>query len=114
MRFKSELWNHNRIRTQALSKERTGENGDVKRVLVKFSTLTNWNTRVVRSAGAADGETELRAKREPRRIELNSRIWRISLRPSSTGIVMKPRVTVGKKLNSGTMAVTVEKVSRER
>ena len=49
---------------QALSEERTRENGDVKRVLVKFSTLTNWNAGVVRSVGAADGKTELRAERE--------------------------------------------------
>ena len=72
MRFESELWSHDRIHTQALSKERTGENGDVKRVLVKFSTSTNWNTGVVRAAGAADGETELRAKRDTRRIELSN------------------------------------------
>ena len=44
------IWRHDRIHTQALSKEWTGENGDVKRVLVKFSTLTNWNTGVARSA----------------------------------------------------------------
>ena len=80
MRFLSELWRHDRIHTQALSKERTGENVDVKRVLVMFATLTNRHTRVVRSAGAADGETDLRAKRETRRNELSSRMLLI---PSS-------------------------------
>ena len=34
--FESVLWRHDNVHTQALSKERTGENGDVKRVLVKF------------------------------------------------------------------------------
>ena len=62
MRFLSEVWSHDHIHTQALSEERTRDNVDVKRVCVKFSTLTNWSTAVVRSAGAADGETELRAK----------------------------------------------------
>ena len=32
--FKSELWSHDRIHTQALSTDRTGENGDVKRMPV--------------------------------------------------------------------------------
>ena len=80
MRFLSELWRHDRIHTQALRKERTGENVDVKRVLVMFATLTNRHTRVVRSAGAADGETDLRAKRETRRNEFSSRMLLI---PSS-------------------------------
>ena len=70
-KFESELWRHDRIHTQALSEERTRENGDVERVLVKFSTFTNWNTGVVRSA---DDETELRAKRETRRVELSGRM----------------------------------------
>ena len=80
MRFLSELWRHDRIHTQALSKERTGENVDVKRVRVMFATLTKRHTRVVRSAGAADGETDVRAKRETRRNELSSRMLLI---PSS-------------------------------
>ena len=105
-KFSSELWRHDRIHTQALSKERTGENGDVKRVLVKFLALTNWNTGVVRSAGAADGETELRAERETRGIELSCRMRWVSILPSSIGTVTKPRVTMGEKLNSGTTVVT--------
>ena len=72
---------------------------------MKFSTLTNWNIKVVRSAGAADGETELRAKRETRRIELRSRMRWIPIQPSSIEAVTKPRVTMGKKLNSGMMAL---------
>ena len=43
----------------------------MKRVLVKFSTLATWNTRVVRSAGAADGAAELRAPKE-KLVELGS------------------------------------------
>ena len=78
----------------------------MKRVLVKFSTLTNWNTGVVRSAGAADGETELRANRETRRIELSSRMRWISIQPSPIATVTKPRVTMGEKLDSGTMTGT--------
>ena len=73
----------------------------MKRVLVKFSTLTNWNTGVVRSAEAAGGETESSAKRETRRIELSSRMRWIHIQPSSIGTVTKPRVTMGEKLNSG-------------
>ena len=73
---------------------------------MKFSTLTDWNTGVVRSAGAADGETELRAKRETRRIELGNRMRWVSIQPSSIETVTKPRVTMVKTLNSGTMAVT--------
>ena len=87
----------------------------MKRVLVKFSTLTNWNTRVVRSAGAADGETELRAKIETRRIELSSRMRWVPIQPSSIETVTKPRVTMREKLYSGVIAVTQwKKVSRER
>ena len=37
VRFLSEVWSHDHIHTQALSEERTRDNGDVKRVLVKFS-----------------------------------------------------------------------------
>ena len=83
--FESELWRHDRIHTQALSEEWTRENCDVKRVLVKFPMLTCWNTGVVRSAGAADGETELRAERETRGIELSSRMRWVSIQPSSIG-----------------------------
>ena len=85
----------------------------MKRVLVKFSTLTTWNTGVVRSAGAADGETELRAKRETRRIEVSGRMRWIPIQPSSIGTMTKPRVTMGKKLNSGMMAVTQSKRCHE-
>ena len=55
---------------------------------------------------AADGETELRAKRETRRIELSGRMRWVPIQPSSIETVTKPRVTVEKELNSGTMAVT--------
>ena len=68
----------------------------MKRVHVKFSTLTNWNTGVVRSAGAADDETELRATRENRRIELSRRMRSLPIQPSSIGTVTKPRVTMGR------------------
>ena len=69
--------------TQALSKERTRDNGDLKRVLVKCSSLTIWNTGVVRSAGAADGESELR------RIEFSSRTRWVPILPLSIGTVTK-------------------------
>ena len=55
--YESELWNHCRIQTTALGGEWTGEDDDVK----SFSLLTNRNTKVWRSAGAADSEIELRA-----------------------------------------------------
>ena len=55
--------------------------------------------RVARSAGAADGENELRAKRETRRIELGSPMRWVPIQPSSIGTVTKPRVTMGEKLN---------------
>ena len=37
--YESKLWRHDRIHAQALSEERIGENGDEKRVLVKFSDV---------------------------------------------------------------------------
>ena len=55
---------------KALSKERTGDSLDVMRVLVKFSTLTKWNTRV----GQLMVEHGLRTKRETRRIEGSCRM----------------------------------------
>ena len=67
----------------------------MQRVHVKFSKLTNWNTGVVRSAGAADGETELRAERETRGIELSSRMRWFPIQESRWG----------EKLNSGTTVV---------
>ena len=67
---------------------------------VKFSTLMNRNTGVARSAGTADGETELRAERETRGIELGSRMRWVPIQPSSIGTVTKPRVTMGQKLNT--------------
>ena len=73
---------------------------------MKFSTFTNWNTGVVRAASAADGETELRAKRETRRLELSKLMRWVPIQPSSIETVTKPRVTMGKKLNSGMMAET--------
>ena len=97
--FQSELGRHDRVHIQAVSEERTREDGDVKRVLVKFSTLTDWNTRVIRSAGAADGETELRAEGETRGIELSSRMRWVPMEPSSIRIVIKPRVTMEETLN---------------
>ena len=42
---------------------------------------------------------ELRAGRETRGIDRTSRMRRISLRPSSIGIAIQPRVTMRKKLN---------------
>ena len=79
------------IHTRSLSEERTGENGDVKKVLVLFSTFTTWITGVGRSAGAADGETESRAERETRGVELSSRIRWVPIQPSSIGTVTQLR-----------------------
>ena len=42
----SKLWNHDRIHTWALDEKRTSEDGDVKRVLVKFSNAHDWNTEL--------------------------------------------------------------------
>ena len=42
----SKLWNHDRIHTEALDEKRTSEDGDVKRVLVKFSNAHDWNTEL--------------------------------------------------------------------
>ena len=43
--YESKLWSHNRIHTQALGEEWTRDDGDVKRVLVKFFTH-DWNTEL--------------------------------------------------------------------
>ena len=64
--YESKLWSHDRMHPQAVDEEWTRDDGDVKRVLVKFSDAHDWNTRVVRSAAPADGETESRAERETR------------------------------------------------
>ena len=44
--YESKLWNHDRIHTQALDEKRTNEDGDVKRVLVKFCDAHDWNTEL--------------------------------------------------------------------
>ena len=51
----------------------------------KLTVAHELEYRVVRSSGAADGENELRAKRETRRIELSSRMWWVPIQPSSIG-----------------------------
>ena len=51
-----------------------------------------------RQNGNSTAVYELRAGGETRGIEHNSRMRRISLRPSSTGIVTKPPVTMREKL----------------
>ena len=45
-------------------------------------------------------------KEKTRGIELSSRMRWVPIQPSSIGTVTKPRVTMGEKRNSGTMAVT--------
>ena len=42
----SKLWSHDRIHTQPPSGEHAREDGDVKRVLVKFSDDPDWNTEL--------------------------------------------------------------------
>ena len=44
----SELWGHDRI-YMALDEERTREDGDVKKVPVKFSDVHCWNTELNKS-----------------------------------------------------------------
>ena len=56
---------------------------------------------MVRQNGNSNTVYELRAGRETRGIEHNSRVRRISLPPSSIGIVTQPRVTMREKLNVG-------------
>ena len=84
----------------------------MKRVLVKFSTFTNWNAGVVRSAGAADGKTELRAERENSAIRAQQSDA-VAIQPSSIETVTKPRDTMGESLNSGMIVVTQSKRCHE-
>ena len=86
----------------------------MKRVLVKFSTLTNWNTRVVRSAGAADGETELRAERETRGIELSSRMRWVPIQSSSIGTAKKASSHDGREAQQWHDGGDTVEMSRER
>ena len=44
--YESKLWSHDHIHTQASSGERARVDGDVKRVLVKFSDDPDWNTEL--------------------------------------------------------------------
>ena len=81
--------------------------GLLVRIRVAMITCTNpkltvaheLEYRVARSAGEADGENELRAERETRRIEPRSRMRWVPIQPSSIGTVTKPRVTMEEKLN---------------
>ena len=80
--YEYQLWSHDRIHTQALGEERTGEDEDVKRVLVKFSDAHDWNTdlnqqsciRVVRTRTETRGiERSSPMRRSPcRRLPLGS------------------------------------------
>ena len=44
--YESKLWRHNCIHTQAPSGGRAREDGDMKRVHVKFSDDPDWNTEL--------------------------------------------------------------------
>ena len=44
--YESKLWSHDCIHTQALDEEWTRDDGDVKKVLVKFSDAHEWNTEL--------------------------------------------------------------------
>ena len=108
--YESKLWRHDRIHTQALDEERTRDDGDVKRVLVKSSNAHDWNTELNQQSCCRVAY----ARRETRGIE-HSRMRRVPIQPSSIGVVTKPRVTMKEKLNSGLMVVTQwTRVSRER
>ena len=96
----SKLWNHDRIHTPALDEERTRVDGDVQKVLAKFSIALDWNTEL-------NQQSCLRvayAGREPRGIEHSRMRW-VPIQPSSIGTVAKPRVTMG-KAQFGMMVVT--------
>ena len=58
----------------------------MKRVRVKFFNAHELEYQSCK-IGAADGETELRAKRKTRRIELSSRRRSVTIQPSSVGTV---------------------------
>ena len=75
----------------ALDEERSREDGDVEKVLVKFSDAHEWNTKWNQQSWIR----VVRTGRETRGIEHRSRMRWVSLQPSSIGIVMKPRVTMG-------------------
>ena len=65
----------------------------------KLRVADKLECQVERSAGAAAQLYTSCVGRETRGIEHNSRMRRISLQPSSIGIVVKPRVTMREKLN---------------
>ena len=44
--YESKFWSHDRIHTQALDDEWTRDDGDVKKVLVKFSDAHDWITEL--------------------------------------------------------------------
>ena len=63
---------------------------------------------------AADGENELRAKRETHRVELSSWMRWVPIQPSSIGTVTEPRVTMGERFNSSIDGGDTVEMSRER
>ena len=80
----------------------------MKRVLVKLSTLTKWNTGAVKSAGAADGEMEMNQQSCKRAARRKEKLVELSTRAGCGGspfgrlrieIVIKLRVTMREKLN---------------
>ena len=78
--YVSELWSHDRI-YMALDEERTREDGDVKRVLVKFSDAHYWNTE----SNQQSCVRVARAGRETRGIELNRMRW-VPIQPLPMGL----------------------------
>ena len=77
----SKLWSHDRTHNQALDEERTSEDGDEKRVLVKFSDAHDWNTELNQQSCIR----VVRTGRETQGIEHSSRMRWVSSQPSSIG-----------------------------